>query len=166
MRTNRLLWSVALVASLAACSGAGGGDTGDAAPGDGTDTTAATETNGPPPPPDASAQGEDVLVPGTEYNATTILSCGFDGAPPTQKCDAGIKRNWGETPGEHLIEVVKPDGRKRAIFLRGTEPYGADSAQSDGSAGWDFKTTRNGDEVTISYGPETYVIVDAMVTGG
>lgn len=167
MKRNQLLWTVALAASLAACSGAGGGDTGDAATGESPDAMAAAETNGPPPPPDAApAAGGDALVPGTEYNATTILSCGFDGAPPTQKCDAGIKRNWGETPGEHLIEVTKPDGRKRAIFLRGTEPYGADSAQSDGSAGWDFKTTRNGDQVTISYGPETYVIVDAMVTGG
>jgi len=108
---------------------------------------------------------EDALVAGTNYNATTILSCGFDGGPPTQSCNAGIVRNWGED-GTHLIEVEKPDGRKRAIFLNGTEPYGADSAQADGSAGWDFETSRDGDRVTISYGPETYVIVDAMVTGG
>lgn len=167
MKMNRLLWTVALATSLAACGGTSGGDTGDAAAGESTDAMAAAETNGPPPPPDAAPAADgDALVPGTDYNATTIISCGFDGAPPTQKCDAGIKRNWGDTPGEHLIEVTKPDGRKRAIFLRGTEPYGADSAQSDGSAGWDFKTTRKDDQVTINYGPETYVIVDAMVTGG
>jgi hypothetical protein len=113
-----------------------------------------------------AAAGGEALVPGTDDNATTIISCGFEGAPPPQKCNAGIKRNRGDTLGEHLIEVTRPDGRKRAIFLRGTEPYGADCAQSDGSAGWDFKTTRKDDQVTISYGPETYVIVDAMVTGG
>ena len=62
--------------------------------------------------------------------------------------------------------MSKPDGRKRAIFFRGTEPYSADSAQSDGSAGWDFDTSRDGDQVTNSYGPETYVIVDALITGG
>jgi len=108
---------------------------------------------------------EDALVPGTNYNATTILSCGFNGGPPTQDCNAGIVRNWGED-GTHLIEIQKPDGRTRAIFLNGTEPYGADSAQADGSAGWDFETSRDGDRVTINFGPETYVIVDAMVTGG
>ncbi len=113
-----------------------------------------------------ASESEDALVAGTEYNATTILDCGFDGNAPTQSCNAGVKRNWSEKPGEHLVEVTKPDGRKRAIFFRGTEPYGADSAQSDGSAGWDFETSRDGDRVAISYGPETYVIVDALITGG
>ncbi|QPC99320.1 hypothetical protein [Qipengyuania soli] len=112
----------------------------------------------------AYGQG-DALVSGTDYNATTILKCGFDNKPPTQDCNAGIKRNWGKE-GEHLVEVEKPDGRKRAIFFKGTDPYGADSAQADGSAGWDFKSTRKDDQVTVRFGPETYVIVDAMITGG
>lgn len=115
--------------------------------------------------PTVDAPSVDAKVAGTEYNATTIMKCGFDDKPPTGSCDAGIKRNWGK-PGEHLIEVTKPDGRKRAIFFRGTTPYGADGAQSDGSAGWDFAVKRSGDEVTVSYGPETYVIVDAMIEGG
>ncbi|MBH5321179.1 hypothetical protein I5L03_01110 [Erythrobacter sp. JGD-13] len=116
--------------------------------------------NGPPPP----AEG-DALVDGTEYNATTILDCGFDGAEPTQRCDAGVVRNWMED-GSHLVEVQKPDGFKRALFFDGTTPVGADSAEADGSAGWDFDYTRDGDRVTIQYGPETYVIVDALITGG
>ncbi|MBT8427258.1 MAG: hypothetical protein KJO02_04430 [Erythrobacter sp.] len=112
------------------------------------------------------AYGEgDAKVAGTDYNATTMVSCGFDNGPPTQSCDAGVKRDWGED-GSHLVEVTKPDGRKRAIFFNGTEPYGADSAQADGSAGWDLSSTRDGDRITISYGPETYVIVDALITGG
>ncbi|MDC8754882.1 hypothetical protein OIK40_09540 [Erythrobacter sp. sf7] len=159
---TRLLWTTLLVASLAACGGTGD-DTSDSAAAGGPEAMAAAETNGPPPPPEAA---EDALVPGTDYNATTIISCGFDGAPPTQKCDAGIKRNWGDAPGEHLVEVTKPDGMKRAIFFRGTEPYGADSVQADGSAGWDLKWTRSGDQTTITFGPETYVVVDAMITGG
>ncbi|OBV10592.1 hypothetical protein [Erythrobacter dokdonensis] len=165
MMNTRLLWAALLAASLAACGGRGDDTTDSAAAGD-TEAMAAAETNGPPPPPDAATDGEDELVPGTDYNATTIISCGFDGAPPTQKCDAGIKRNWGDAPGEHLVEVTKPDGMKRAIFFRGTEPYGADSVQADGSAEWDLKWTRNGDQTTITFGPETYVVVDAMITGG
>lgn len=108
---------------------------------------------------------EDALVPGTNYNATAQVPCGMNGADPTTNCPAGVIRNWGED-GTTLVEVTKPDGRTRAIFFRGTEPYGADSAQADGSAGWDFETTRNGDEVTINYGPETYIVVDAFVVGG
>ena len=108
---------------------------------------------------------DDVLVPGTDYSATTILDCGFDNKPPTQDCNAGIKRNW-EGPGKHLIEVMKPDGRKRAIFFNGLEPYGADSAQADGSAAWELSWTRKDDMLTVRFGPETYVIVDAMIEGG
>lgn len=114
--------------------------------------------NGPP-------GSGDALVPGTEYNATSIIDCGFGGAAPTQSCEAGVVRNWGEE-GKHLVEVQKPDGFKRAIFYDGTTPFSADSAESDGSAGWEFEVAREGDRVTITYGPETYVIVDALIEGG
>lgn len=110
-------------------------------------------------------ESEDALVPGTEYNATTFIDCGFEGAAPTQSCEAGVVRNWGEA-GTHLVEVSKPDGFKRALFFEGTTPTGADSAQADGSAGWSFETSREGDRVTITFGPETYVIVDALIEGG
>ena len=116
--------------------------------------------NGPP-----SRSGGDALVAGTDYNATTEIKCGFKSAAPTESCSAGVKRNWGES-GTNLVEVTKPDGRKRAIFFQGTKATGADSAQSDGSAGWDFKATRKGDVTTIKFGPETYIIVDALVEGG
>ena len=123
-----------------------------------SDANAGMGENGPMPSSDAT-------VAGTDYNATTILSCGFGGSAPNQSCNAGVKRNWGED-GTNLVEVTKPDGRKRAIFFNGTTPYGADSAEADGSAGWDLKHTRDGDRVTITYGPETYVIVDALIEGG
>ncbi|MBX7539946.1 hypothetical protein K3178_02885 [Qipengyuania sp. GH29] len=112
------------------------------------------------------AYGEgDAMDAATGYHATTTLPCGFDNKAPTQNCDAGVKRNWGDD-GTNLVEVTKPDGRKRAIFFNGTEPYGADSAQADGSAGWDFSSTRDGDRITIRFGPETYVMVDALIEGG
>lgn len=113
----------------------------------------------------ASAGDADALVPGTEYNATAQIRCGFEGAGTPRSCPAGVKRNWGED-GTTLVEVIRADGRKRAIFFRGTEAYGADSAQADGSAGWDFVANRQGDETTIEYGPERYVVPDAFVEGG
>ena len=108
---------------------------------------------------------EDALVPGTDYHATTVVACGFGGAEPAGNCPAGVKRNWGEA-GNALVEVTKPDGSKRALYFRGTTPYGADSAEADGSAGWSFEVTRRGDQSVIKFGPETYVIVDALIVGG
>jgi len=107
----------------------------------------------------------DALVAGTDYNATAILSCAFDGATSFSDCNAGVKRNWGDE-GTSLVEVSKPDGTTRAIFFNGTEATGADSAQADGSAGWDFKVERKGDESTVTFGPEKYIIPDALVVGG
>jgi len=107
----------------------------------------------------------DALVPGTDYHATTLVRCGFGGAEPAADCPAGVKRKWGED-GTTLVEVEKPDGFKRALFFRGTTPYGADSAEADGSAGWTFEVSRRDDQSVIKYGPETYIIVDAFVVGG
>jgi len=108
---------------------------------------------------------EDALVPGTDYHATAEVPCGFDGAEPTARCAAGVKRHWGED-GTTLVEVTKPDGTKRAIFFRDTTAYGADGSEADGSAGWSFEVSRHDDQSVIKYGPETYVIVDAFVVGG
>jgi hypothetical protein len=127
-------------------------------------STAAADT-GAKPKPLPFAPSIDAKFPGTGYHAITSIPCGFDGANPSQSCDAGVKRNW-MAKGQHLVEVTKPDGRKRAIFFTGTKPTSADSAQADGSAGWEFGSTRNGDEVTVRFGPETYVIFDALIEGG
>lgn len=91
--------------------------------------------------------------------------CGFGGAPPASICPAGVKRDWNG-PDTALVEVTKPDGRTRALFFKGTTAFSADSSQADGSAAYSFKATRSGDETTVRYGPETYVIVDALVEGG
>ncbi len=109
--------------------------------------------------------GRDAPVPGTDYDATAAAPCGLEGAAPTVNCPAGVKRNWGED-GTTLVEITKPDGRTRAIYFRGSTPFGADSAEADGSAGWDFEFSREGDEITVRFGPETYIISDAFVTGG
>ena len=112
----------------------------------------------------ADGQG-DALVPGTGYHATTDIPCSIDGSAPTKSCAAGIRRKWGED-GTHLVEVTRPDGRKRAIYFRDTTAYGADSSQADGSAAYDFKAERRNDETLISYGPERYLVPDMLITGG
>ena len=125
--------------------------------------TAVTE---PETPSDTAIDPDgDALVEGTEFNATAQIQCGFDGAEPTQSCEAGVKRNWMEE-GRSLVSVTKPDGYTRAIYFEGTTPFGADSAEADGSAGWDFEFSQEGDQITVNFGPETYVVVDALITGG
>lgn len=149
------IWLGVIACSLAACGGEAVSETE-------AETVAEADTG----TESAMAPGEDALVEGTEYNATTILDCGFDGAPPTESCEAGVIRNWGGEAGSALVEIQKPDGFKRAIFFNGLEPYGADSSEADSSAGWDFETSREGDQVTIQFGPESYVVVDALIEGG
>ena len=162
---NRQICIGTLCLAIAACGGGNGGGEEAIVALDNATTAAQqigarTIASGEP----GYTQG-DAKVPGTDYHATTIIKCGFEKAAPAQSCDAGVKRNWNGM-GEHLVVVTKPDGRNRSIFFKGTQPYGADGAQADGSAGWDFQIRRDGDQVTISFGPETYVIIDALITGG
>ena len=158
----RMTFATGLLAiGLVGCTPAAG-DSADAPAAATAPQPASANDNGLPPPPEIPTP----IEPGNEYSATTILDCGFAGAAPNQKCNAGVKRNWGDKGDEALVEVFKPDGMKRAIYFRGTDPYGADGSQADGSAGWDFTFARKGDEVTITYGPETYVIFDALIVGG
>ncbi len=107
----------------------------------------------------------DALVKGTNYNATTQVLCGFKGTKPTGNCDAGVKRNL-MGPGKSVVEITMPDGRKRAIFFTDGNAIGADGSQADGSAGYQFETSRQGDEITIKFGPERYRFPDAFVVGG
>ena len=79
---------------------------------------------------------------------------------------AGVKREWGED-GTTLVEIIKSDGSKWAIFFRGTEAFAADGAQADDSAGWGFEVERDDrDNSMVTFGPERHVIPDALVTGG
>ena len=156
-------FAVAAALILSSCGSAG--ETQDMTVDNGGPEQASPEAAAMASPVAPVSESEDALVPGTEYNATSEIACGFSGSGPDRTCPAGVKRQWGED-GTTLVEVAKPDGFKRAIFFRSSTPYGADSAEADGSAGWDFKSSREGDRVTVKFGPETYVIVDALVEGG
>jgi hypothetical protein len=125
------------------------------------DANASMREKGSSPP----AEREDAPVSGTDYNATTTIDCGFKGAAPTAQCDAGVKREWNG-PDTAAVEVTKPDRTKRAIFLKGTTAFSADGSQAGVSAAYEFKATRKGDETTVHFGPETHVILDALVMGG
>ncbi len=107
----------------------------------------------------------DALVPGTDFNAVATIGCAVRDTAPLGDCEAGVKRKWGPD-GATLVEVTRPDGSKRAIFFDGRYAYGAETASDDGSAGWAFKATRNADESIVTFGPERYVVPDALAIGG
>ncbi len=107
----------------------------------------------------------DVLVPGTDFHATTTLSCSTDGGKTMTTCDAGVKR--AQSADEFsFVEITLPGGRKRVISFEGAKAISADGSQADGAAAYEFKATENGDETSISYGPERYVIPVMLVVGG
>lgn len=150
--------AAAALLALAGCSGESAGESETVA-----DDKAAGEAAEPAGEPPLQSD-EDALVPGTDYNATAEVRCGADGALDAM-CKAGVRRRAFED-GTTVVEITRPDGLPRAIFFQETKATGADSAEADGSAGFTFKATREGDETLIEFGPERYSIPDALVVGG
>ena len=103
---------------------------------------------------------------GSAFDAATYLPCSFDGIAAVDGCEAGVVRDWGEDGGA-LVEVTKPDGFTRAIFVGADGvPFSADSAEADGSAGWDFATRMEGGRHIVDFGPEHYEFAEEFVSGG
>jgi hypothetical protein len=123
--------------------------------GAGSGTEAAAETG----------SGTDAMVPGTEFNATASIPCSSDGSAPTASCQVGVRRRAGPR-GETYVEVTRANGAMRVLTFDGTRATGADSAEADGSAAYNFGARREGDDTVIEYGPERYVVPDAFVVGG
>ena len=107
----------------------------------------------------------DAMVAGTDFHATTILRCSMDGSAPTGQCNAGVRRRAGPA-GESYVEIIRPNGLPRVIVFQGTRAFTADGSEADGSAAYTFRARRDGDDTLIEFGPERYVIPDAVIVGG
>lgn len=107
----------------------------------------------------------DAMVAGTDFNATSILRCSMDGSVPTQQCNAGVRRA-ANADEESFVEIRRPNGSPRVIIFSGTRALSADGSQADGSAAYSFRARRRGDDTLIEFGPERYVVPDALITGG
>ena len=110
--------------------------------------------------PAIQAPSTDAKVPGTGFHATGDLPCAMGGGQPTGSCAFGVKR---EGQGNGMVEVTKPDGRKRVIFFEKGRATGYDASQADRSA---FKASRQGDLTIVHIGNERYEIPDAVINGG
>lgn len=112
--------------------------------------------------------GEDAakaLHAAGDFDATGSVRCAIGNPQVVEFCVAGVRRKWGPD-ATTLVEVTKPNGTRRAIFFDGRMAYGAETAQSDGSASWDFKARRVEDRTIVTFGPERYAIPDELVIGG
>jgi hypothetical protein len=110
--------------------------------------------------PPIHAPSSDAKVPGTNFHSTGNVPCSMGGGQPTGSCAFGVKR---EGPGNGMVEVTKPDGRKRAIFFVKGRATGYDASQADRSG---FKASRQGDLTIVLIGDERYEIPDAVIDGG
>jgi hypothetical protein len=116
-------------------------------------------------PASADSTIRDGLVPGTRFDATTEIVCSFDGGKTMLRCQSGVVR---AKPGKQsaYVTVIMPKRAERVLSFENGKPLGADGNQADGSAGYDFKATRDGDTYRIEFGPEWYEIPDALLLGG
>lgn len=114
---------------------------------------------------DGPGSATDAMVAGTNFNATTILRCSMTGGAATEQCNAGVRRRAGPD-GESYVEITRPNGLPRVIVFQGTRAFSADGAEADGSSAYTFRARREGDDTLIEFGPERYVIPDAVITGG
>ncbi|MGP1358794.1 hypothetical protein [Roseicyclus sp.] len=112
------------------------------------------------PPPMAEEQ-PDALVPGTEFNATTMMECTRDRDAPTQTCEAGVVR---EGEGNGYIQVFWPDGGSRVIFYQNNRPHHYDQSEADGGA--EMTVAQDGDMFTVFVGEARFVFPLAVMTGG
>jgi len=66
--------------------------------------------------------------------------------------------------GTAAVSIMRPDGRKRAIFFKACQAVGADLSQADGNMS--FKATKQADPYMIQAGNERCEIPEAVIYGG
>ncbi|PSB19205.1 hypothetical protein C7B61_04220 [filamentous cyanobacterium CCP1] len=106
-----------------------------------------------------SANQNDALVSGTNYNATGDIPCSIDVGQPTGSCPFGVTR---EGNGNGTVTVTMPDGRTRVIFFENGHAIGYDRSEADPG---EFSAEKQGDLNIIRIGQERYEIPDAVIFG-
>lgn len=98
-----------------------------------------------------------------DYGAVDSVECGMNGSitttcPVSVRSDPSGPENW-------FVTVTRPNGLPRAIFYSENNAWGADGAEADGSAAFQFESRRDGSRTIISFGPERYIIPDSVIPG-
>lgn len=103
---------------------------------------------------------EDALVPGTDFNATSVVPCSRVAGQPSTNCKAGVVRRGD---GSADVTVFWPDGGNRVLFFKGGRFVGADVSQADGDARTS-SSVENG-LYLIRVGAQRFEIPDVLVLG-
>lgn len=99
----------------------------------------------------------DALVPGTNFNATSMIRCVAEPNRPMFSCKAGVRRTGG---GGGTVHVTMPGGGIRVISFRGGIAIASDSPTG-------LTVERLGDVSVVRIGAaEVYEIPDAFILGG
>jgi hypothetical protein len=102
----------------------------------------------------------DVLVPGTDFNATGIMSCARSRGQPMTQCRFGVKRKGN---GNGSITVFWPDGGNRVIYFEAGTPAYYDQSEADGGA---RMTVSNEDDLfTVRIGTQRFEFPEVVITG-
>lgn len=101
----------------------------------------------------ASEQGPDIGTIPCGLNDRISTTC-----PVSVRADPIGQDNW-------FVIIERPDGLPRTIYFSENEPWGGDGAEADGSAAFEFSYQRSEQGSLISFGPERYVIPDAVIPG-
>jgi len=105
------------------------------------------------------AAGEDALVPGTRFHASSSIPCVSMpyGDAKKETCEVGVVRRGHDGTG--TVEIRSGEFVRRILFVAG-KPVAADTSQ-------EMSSSRQGDTTTVTFANgELHEIPDALLTGG
>ncbi|GHC54096.1 SH3 domain-containing protein [Neogemmobacter tilapiae] len=107
------------------------------------------------------ADGEDALVPGTDFNATGTVDCARTAGALTESCAFGVTRQGN---GNGVVTIEWPDGRSRVIVFASGEAVAYDQSEAEKDTA--MSAVRDGSDSIVTIGQERFVIPDAVIWGG
>lgn len=108
----------------------------------------------PPPPP------EPVEDPGALEPAARLIPCTGRGIEGAARCTVVTQRL---EDGTTELSITFDNGNRRTLLFEGNMLVGADSSETDGSSRFVLDSRRDLNRTIVSYGPERFVIPDAIL---
>ncbi len=102
----------------------------------------------------------EAVVPGTDFNATGIMSCARSRGQPMTQCRFGVKRKGN---GNGSITVFWPDGGNRVIYFEAGTPAYYDQSEADGGAR--MTVGKEDDLFTVRIGTQRFEFPEVVITG-
>ena len=108
-----------------------------------------------PPPPPEPEEDPDAIEP-----AARFIPCTGRGIEGAARCTVVTERR---EDGTTQLNITFDNGNRRTLLFEGTRLVGADSSEADGSGAFVLDSRRDLNRTIVSYGPERFVIPDAIL---